>query len=130
MKAYWDSSALVEAYDDADLQLRLKAERGFSRSHSLAEVFSALTGKLQIRISPDDAALVLEKLAAHLDFVELTPREILAAFKQARSRGVRGGRIHDYLHAVAAEKAGAALLLTLDKNDFEGLAGAIRIEQV
>jgi predicted nucleic acid-binding protein len=130
MKAYWDSSALVEAYNDADLQLRLKTERGFSRAHSLAESFSALTGKLQIRIGPDDATMVLEKLAAHLDFVELTPQEILTAFKQARKRGVRGGRVHDYLHAVAAEKSGASVLLTLDKNDFEGLVDTITIEQV
>jgi len=49
--------------------------------------------------------------------------------KEARKKGVRGGRIHDYLHAVAAEKSGARQLLTLDKNDFNGLT-TVEIEAV
>jgi predicted nucleic acid-binding protein len=40
-----------------------------------------------------------------------------------------GGRVHDYLHAVAAQKSGAKKLLTLDENDFNDLT-KVEIEQV
>jgi hypothetical protein len=43
MKVYWDSSALVEACADPALRGRLRAEGGVTRTHALAETFSALT---------------------------------------------------------------------------------------
>jgi predicted nucleic acid-binding protein len=121
MKAYWDSSAIVEAFHDPQIKARLESERAFTRPHSLAETFSTLTGNPETRIDADDAALVIAVLAESLDFVDLTAPEMIAALKQARKRGVRGGRVHDYMHAVAAEKSGAATILTLDKNDFNDL---------
>ncbi len=60
----------------------------------------------------------------------MSVKETLAALKQARKRGVRGGRVHDFLHALAAEKSGAKKLLTLDRNDFDQLVDAVKIEQV
>jgi predicted nucleic acid-binding protein len=69
-------------------------------------------------------------LAQDLDFVDLTSKEVLDALKQTRKRGVRGGRIHDFLHAVAAEKAKAGQLLTADEHDFESLLDTVNIEQV
>src|ERR1041384_6291263 len=131
MKAYWDSSALVEASADIALRTRLLKERGISRTHSLAESFSALTASgLGVRLDADAAATMVHNLAQDLDFVELTPAEVLSALKQARKRGVRGGRVHDFLHAVAAEKCGATQLLTLDENDFESLLDTVKVEQV
>lgn len=104
MKPYWDTSALVEATTDRALRLRVKREQPYARTHSLAEAFSALTGgNLGIRVEADDAAATLENLAADLDFVELDKADVLTAFKSARGKGVRGGRVHDYLHAMAAE---------------------------
>jgi predicted nucleic acid-binding protein len=78
----------------------------------------------------DSAVETLENLAADLSFVELTSVEMLSALKQARRRGVRGGRVHDYMHALAAEKSGAKQLLTLDRNDFRSLVDSVRVEQV
>jgi len=131
MKAYWDSSALVEATADLPLRTRLSQERGLTRTHALAEVFSALTGgNLAIRLEADAAAEMVDNLARDLDFVDLTPKEVLAAFKQARQRGVRGGRVHDFLHAVAAERAGATELLTTDQHDFESLTDSVTVELV
>lgn len=121
MKGYWDSSALVESLWDPVLQLRLRSERGFTRSHALAETFSVLTGNPGIRVDPDDAFAFLSSLAANLDFVDLTAAEMLEALKSARKLGIRGGRVHDYFHAIAARKAGAKKILTLDKDDFKGL---------
>jgi len=128
MKAYWDSSALVQSLADAPLQLRLKRERGFTRQHALAESFSALTGNPVTRIDADDAVEFLTCLAESLDFVELSAGEVLAGLKTARKKGVCGGRVHDYLHAMAAEKSGAGKILTLDKHDFTGLT-KLPIEQ-
>jgi len=121
MKAYWDSSALMQSLAEPALQVRLKRERGFTRPHTLAEVFSALTGNPVIRVDADDASEFISALARNLDFVELGVPEILQALRTARQKGVRGGRVHDYLHAVAAEKSGAKQILTLDQNDFSGI---------
>ena len=121
MSAYWDSSALVEAVFEPRLNDRLRHERGVTRPHSLAEVFSTLTGNPVTRIPADDAALVVETLARSLDFIDLDAAETTAAMKRARALGVRGGRIHDLLHAVAADKSPADRILTLDQQDFLGL---------
>jgi predicted nucleic acid-binding protein len=130
MRAYWDSSAVIEACNSPALRVRLHRERGLTRTHTLAEVFSTLTGgNLAFRLDADEAARTAANLAADLDFHDLTATEVLTALKEARKKGVRGGRIHDYLHAVAAQKSGAKKLLTLDKNDFTGLT-KVEIEQV
>jgi predicted nucleic acid-binding protein len=128
MKAYWDSGALVEAASDPLLRRRLRRERGFARTHALAETFSALTGgRLAIRLDADGACEVVAGLAADLDFVDLDAEEVLSALKQAQKRGVRGGRVHDYLHARAAEKAGAEELLTTDQYDFASLTDKVEV---
>ncbi|HEV2330120.1 MAG TPA: PIN domain-containing protein [Verrucomicrobiae bacterium] len=129
MRTYWDSSALIESLWEPALQLRLKHERGFTRPHALAEAFSVLTGNPATRIDTDDALAFLKSLESRLDFVDLTAVEMLEALKPARKLGVRGGRVHDLFHAVAAKKSGAKKILTLDKNDFIGLT-EIELEMV
>ena len=122
MKACWDTSALVKATSDLKLRERVQKERPFTRAHSLAEAFSALTGgNLGIRVDANDAAATLEDLSRDLEFIDLNALEVLTAFKTARAKGVRGGRVHDYLHAVAAEKQKATEILTADVNDFNEL---------
>lgn len=121
MKTYWDSSALVAAVETPAMQLRLQRERGVTRPHALAEVFSTITGNPKNRADAQIAAEILASLAKSLDFVDLKADEMLAALKSARKLGVRGGRVHDFFHAVAAKKSGAKKIVTLDKNDFAGL---------
>jgi predicted nucleic acid-binding protein len=130
MKSYWDSSALVIATQDADLRRRLVRERGFARTHVLAETFSALTGKMDIRMDADFAVKLLEQMASSLDFSDLSNQEVLSALISAKKSGVRGGRVHDFLHAIAAKKAGADSLLTSDRHDFENLVPGLSVEQV
>jgi len=131
MKPYWDSSALVECFVDSALRIRLSSEGGLTRTHSLSEVFSALTsGNLTIRVGATAAARMVADVAKHLEFIDLTSVEVLSALEQSQRRGVRGGRVHDFLHAVAAEKAKAPRLLTADQNDFESLLDSVDIEQV
>jgi predicted nucleic acid-binding protein len=130
MRAYWDSSAIIEACLSVALRARLHREGGLTRTHTLAEVFSTLTGgHLAFRLDADAAAQTIASLASDLEFHDPTALEVLTALKAARKKGVRGGRVHDYLHALAAEKSGAKKLLTLDRNDFKDL-GTVEIEQV
>jgi predicted nucleic acid-binding protein len=128
MKIYWDSSALVEAVLDQKLRQRLATAQSITRAHALSEVFDTLTGgRLGVKFAPNEAAEVMDELAADLEFVELTAKEILAALHDAEGKGVRGGRVHDHLHAVAAKKAKAGLLLTSDKFDFSGLFEKVEV---
>lgn len=130
MKAYWDSSALVATTIDAGLKARLASEGAFARTHSLAEVFSALTGKLHIRASANEAPKAVRLMSDHIDFIDLSTEEILHGLARAQSLGVRGGRVHDYLHALCAIKSGAHSLLTTDENDFDGLTAGLSVVQV
>ena len=124
MKRYWDASGLVEALHDESLRLKVTKDSAVTRSHSFSEVFSTLTGgRLGFRYAPDDAAGIISSLAKDLEVVDLSLEESLAALSQAGRVGVRGGRVHDFLHAEAARKAGAERLVTLNTSDFVGLLG-------
>jgi predicted nucleic acid-binding protein len=127
MKTYWDSSALIEALHDARLRSRLRPGENGTRPHSLAEVFSTLTKGVNFRYSPSDAARMAEDLARDLDFVELSAAETVSVLKRASSLGVRGARVHDLMHAEAASKYGADLLLTLDDAGFGTLKLPLRV---
>ncbi|MEI6277947.1 MAG: PIN domain-containing protein [Verrucomicrobiae bacterium] len=128
MKAYWDSSALVEAVQNLGVRKALRKVSGFTRPHALAEVFSTLTGgRLGYRCQPDDAAKISRELASDLQFVELDEQETLHALATSRKHGVRGGQIHDYLHAIAARKAGALTIYTFNTGDFRSLGLSLTI---
>ncbi|MBC8126599.1 MAG: PIN domain-containing protein [Gloeobacteraceae cyanobacterium ES-bin-144] len=125
MKSALDSSVIVSALcaGDPDHQACRKvllASRHSVIAHAFAETFSALTGgRLGFRVPASDAAKMLrEQIAPKLSSVPLDESEILAAFEEAESRGVRGGAIYDYLHLIAARKAGAKRIYTLNLNDF------------
>lgn len=122
MKRYWDASALVDALHDSRVEQRTREPDQWTRPHALAEVFSTLTGgRLGFRYGPGDAAALVREISAPLRFVELDGGETLQALAAAEQRGVRGGRVHDWLHARAANKAGVAELLTDNQTDFDGL---------
>jgi predicted nucleic acid-binding protein len=119
---YWDTSAIVVALHDDDVRDRLNSGRHFTRTHSLCELFSVLTGgRFRVKYSPENAAALAADIAKDLVFVDLTADEVLQGLKEARRYQVFGGRVHDWMHAVAAEKAGAEELLTLNEADFLGL---------
>jgi predicted nucleic acid-binding protein len=125
MRRYWDASGLVEALHDEAVRLKITKELAVTRSHSLTEVFSTLTGgRLGIRYAADDAAEMIASLAKDLELVDLSSEEVVEALLRAGKAGVRGGRVHDYMHAVAAEKASVAELVTLDVGDFADLVGS------
>ncbi len=62
-----------------------------------------------------------------MNFVELESKEVFAALAEAQKKGVRGGNVHDLMHATAAKKAGAAELLTDNFTDFQNLADGFTV---
>jgi predicted nucleic acid-binding protein len=129
MKTYWDSSALIEAVEDLSIRERIKPADNATRSHTLSELFSTLTKGVNYRYSPADAAAVIAALKSDLTFVDLTADETLDAINQASSLGIRGARIHDLMHAWAAKKWQAEVLLTLDKSGFSTLKVPVKISE-
>jgi hypothetical protein len=122
MKRYWDASALVDALHDSRVEQKALEPEQWTRAHALVETFATLTGgRLGFRYLPDDAAALIRELTQTMNFVELDAAETLGALDVAQQRGVRGGRVHDWLHARAAQKAGVEELLTDNLSDFAGL---------
>lgn len=125
VKTALDSSIIVSALcaGDADHEACrsiLLSGRSSMLAHGLAETFSTLTGgRLGFRVPASDAARLLrQKVAPRLKPLQLDENELFTAFEEAESRGVRGGALYDYLHLVAARKAGARRLYTLNLSDF------------
>jgi len=128
MKSYWDASALLEVLHNQTLRAQLTPKSDGTRPHSLAEIFSTLTKGVAFRYPADDAAKMISDLAEDLDFIELTKADALRAVKDAKRLGVRGARIHDLMHVLAAGKYGASVLMTLDTGGFQGIAGGLTIQ--
>ncbi len=128
MKRYWDSSALVDALHDEAIRQMTQQPEQFTRPHTLTEVFSTLTGgRLGFRYQPEEAAAMIRDLLLGFEFVELNAAEVQQALADAGRHGVRGGRVHDWLHARAAAKAGVAELLTDNLGDFNGLEAGFEV---
>ena len=125
MSTHLDSSVLVAALVDSDPHheacLHLLRKGGSSvLVHALAETFNTMTGgKLISRILPSVVSEVLTvSVLPRVRPIGLSAAETIAAFAETEERGVRGGAIYDYLHLVAARKAGARKLYTLDLDNF------------
>jgi predicted nucleic acid-binding protein len=125
VRAALDSSVIVAAIDGDDPDhaacRRLLLSTKFSiHAHALSETFSTLTGgRLAIRVPAIDAATMLRRwVTPRLTVIALATRDLLRAFDESSARGVRGGAIYDYLHLVAARKARASALYTLNISDF------------
>ncbi len=81
-----------------------------------------------MKYSPANAAALAADIARQVTFVDLSPEEELRGLQEAGRYHVLGGRVHDWLHALAAEKAGAKTLLTLNDDDFSGLERGFTVQ--
>lgn len=125
MKIALDSSIIVSALcvgdpDHDACRKVLLSGRHSVLAHAFTETFGTLTGgRLGLRVPASDAAMLLrQQIAPKFRNVVLDADELLTAFEEAEARGVRGGAIYDYLHLVAARKAGAKQFHTLNLSDF------------
>lgn len=125
MKPLLDSSVLIAALVPTEAghqacATQLTQPGATVYVHALNEVFATLTGgTLGFRLDADIAAqLIRDKIIARMEVIVLTAEETAAAQQQARAHGVRGGAIYDFMHLIAARKARADTLLTLNLTDF------------
>lgn len=129
MTLYLDSSVLVAALveDEPAHESCLKILRRkdvASWTHALTEVFATLTGgRLGLRVPPALAAELMDtSLVSRLRFLDLGAAEVSGAIRDAETVGARGGAIFDFLHLVAARRAAATVLYTLNMKHFVALA--------
>jgi len=136
MTVYWDTSGIIRYLTSN----RLPEIKGVTRTHTLAELFSTLSGRGIDTIKADGtirhkrltmrlAAKVISEIFPRLKFVDLSPGEALAIILEAKAVGAQGARIHDLMHAAAADKANADELWTADENDFAEL-GRVAVKQL
>ena len=125
MSALLDSSVLVAALASDELKhaeclARLLNGGNCIYSHALLETLSTLTGgKLGVRVTSDFAVRMLsESVLPRVTVIELSYVEIIQALGVAQSRGIRGGGVYDYMHLVAAKKANASVIHTLNMDVF------------
>ena len=134
-KYYWDSSAIINAAVSDAVAERLETDVHLARAHNFSEFFAIMTGRgieipaLGARAvwSPKDARRWLRDFASKVTIVDLSAEEWLDGLEQAGSNVV-GACVYDYGHALAAVKAGADVVLTRNRSDFEGLIGTAVIE--
>jgi len=132
VKSYWDTSGAINAAMSPRVFSRLNTGKHVTRPHLMAEFFATMTGRGisftdstgapgRFFLSPKDCAAWLTNFASRVQFEDLTPGEILQALGKTQSLGLQGARVHDYLHACAAQKAKADELLTRNPKHFQGL---------
>jgi predicted nucleic acid-binding protein len=140
MKAFLDTSVLVAAFygdhehhaPSLDLVVRFQKDQACCSTHSLAEVYSTLTGMPgKWRVGGDGALLFLRDIRERLTLVSLSTREYFELLEEAATGHVAGGAIFDALLAKCALKAKAELLYTWNVQDFVWLssASAARVTQ-
>jgi predicted nucleic acid-binding protein len=125
MMVYFDTSAMVQAFGFGI------APEGITRSHTLAEFYSTLTGAGVMRIvggvekkerfAPKIVAQAARTTFAKIQFKDLTHQEVSDALEHAAAENVQGRNIHDWLHCAAAEKAKCAAIVTLNFSDFSAM---------
>lgn len=88
-------------------------------AHALAELYTTITAlPTRPRHRPEDAKALIEGVARHLRIVDLDTADYNAAIDRTVELDLSSGAIYDALHVRAAEKTGAAELVTFDSSDF------------
>jgi hypothetical protein len=139
LRTYCDTSAAINAFVSAKVSARLDTGEHYIRLHLLSEFFATMTGRgipvkdadghpAKLKLSDNDAAAWLRKFCARVTVVELGVEETLDAFDAAQKKNVQGGKVYDFLHAVAADKIGSVNLLTRNAKDFADLTSKANIE--
>lgn len=134
MKAFLDTSVLLATFyaqhehhtQSIDLFLRFDKDHACCAAHSLAEVYSVLTGRTgRHRVGGDEALLFLGNVRERLTTISLDREEYFAAIEASAPLGIVGGAIYDALLAHCALIAEAESIYTWNLKDFQRLGPAI-----
>lgn len=130
MKAFLDTSVLVATFYDghehhrSSFELFVNQEKGSgcAAAHSLAEVYSVLTGMPgKERANGDEAVLFLGNIRDRLTIVSLDPEEYFRVAEAAAATSVTGGGIYDVILGHSALKAKAESIYTWNVRHFTRL---------
>jgi predicted nucleic acid-binding protein len=136
MDIFFDTTVLVAAsssshphHGQAFPALRRVAtgrDKGFISTHSIAEVYAALTRMpVEPRIHPAEAMrIVNDNLLPHFEVVSLTKKDYLEALAAMKDGGWSGAKMYDALLLCCAIKCSAARIYTFNLADFKLLAPA------
>lgn len=133
MKYFFDTSVLVPAFlsehthHEASLAAFLRAGKreACCAGHSLAEVYSTLTGMPgRHRSSPEEAFLFLGNIAERFTLITLDAEEYWSTISDSANAGLIGGAIYDALLGRCALKSRAGVIYTWDA-DFQRLGPEI-----
>lgn len=134
MKALLDTSVLVATFyghhehhrASLDLLLRFTRKEACCGAHSLAEIYSTLTGRTgRDRVSGDQALLFLGNVRERLTLITLNQEEYFKVLESSSSLGITGGGIYDALLASCGIKAKAECIYTWNVKDFVRLGPEI-----
>lgn len=96
-----------------------KPESGVVAVHSLAEVYSNLTGiQGKQRASPDQALVYINQIRERFEIVTLNANDYVETISDCVTRGTKGGAIYDALVARCALNSGVLALYTWNTKDF------------
>jgi predicted nucleic acid-binding protein len=139
VKAFLDTSVLIATFyahhqfhkPSIDLFLHFERHEACCGAHSLAEIYSSLTGRTgRERVSGDEAMLFLGDVRDRLTIVSLNEQEYFQALQAFSSLGIAGGAIYDALLAHCAIKAQAQAIYTWSTKDFtrlgQNIAGRVK----
>jgi predicted nucleic acid-binding protein len=132
MSRFLDTSILIEAClaqsaKFAAADALVKAGGAVTSAHALAEAYATLSGDTRLRISPQDAALMVGDLAATLEVHGLTAQHYVALIQSAPLQGIRGGSFFDALHAQTAREAHCSAVHTLNVRHFQHVAPDLKV---
>jgi len=134
VKAFFDTSVLIATFyvhhqfhqPSIDLIVRFKKSDACCVAHSLAEIYSSLTGRTgRERVSGAEAMLFLGDVIERLTVVSLGRQEYFKVLKVSSALGIAGGAIYDALLAHCALKAKAQTIYTWNTKDFLRLGSTI-----
>jgi predicted nucleic acid-binding protein len=134
LRAFLDTSVLIATFyahhqfhqQSIDLFLRFKKSEASCGAHSLAEIYSSLTGRTgRERVSADEALLFIGDVRERLTIVSLNDQEYFKALEDSAAIGIVGGAIYDALLAYSALKAKAGTIYTWNMKDFVRLGAEI-----
>jgi len=134
MNAFFDTSVLIATFyahhqfhrPSIETFLRFKKNEACCGAHSLAEIYSSLTGRTgRDRVGGDQAMLFLGNVRERLTIVSLSDREYFTVLEQSAALGIADGAIYDALLGHCALKAKAQTIYTWNVKDFMRLGASI-----
>jgi predicted nucleic acid-binding protein len=106
---------------------RLKREPMACGAHSMSELYSVLTRiPPPNRLSAKEAFAIVERIASHTKLISLKSGEELEVLRDAASRNLVSGIVHDAGLLACARKAEAREIYTLNMRHFQLVAPDLR----